>query len=164
MRLFYLLLLFLISWNLQAQRVLLIEKLNSAQTTKLYAGSYIQYRIVGDDSWYGEHIYDLRDDTQSLVFPNHYVPISEITMLRQRRPAVQGLGITLITFGLSWSGYAAIGTATDNDPNTNYRTSDAIVTAVASGTGLLLPALFGTKRMRFGEGERLRLRIIDITF
>ncbi|MEL6837346.1 MAG: hypothetical protein AAFP77_30345 [Bacteroidota bacterium] len=164
MRLFYLLLLFLISWNLQAQRVLLIEKLNSAQTTKLYAGSYIQYRIVGDDSWYGEHIYDLRDDTQALVFPNHYVPISEITMLRQRRPAVQGLGITLITFGLAWSGYAAIGTATDNDPNTNYRTSDAMVTAVASGTGLLLPALFGTKRMRFGEGERLRLRIIDITF
>ncbi|MEO0724840.1 MAG: hypothetical protein AAFZ63_09890 [Bacteroidota bacterium] len=164
MRLFYLLLLFLISWHLQAQRVLLIEKLNSAQTTKLYAGSYIQYRIAGDDSWYGEHIYDLRDDTQALVFPSHYVPISEITMLRQRRPAVQGLGVTLITFGLAWSGYAAIGTATDNDPETTYRTSDAIVTAVASGTGLLLPALFGTKRMHFGEGERLRLRIIDITF
>ena len=164
MRLFYLLLLFLVSYSLQAQRVPLIEQPNSAQTTKLYTGSYIQYRLEGDDSWYGEHIYDLRDDTQAVVFPDRYVPISEITMLRQGRPVVRGIGLTLLTFGLSWSGYAAIGTATDNDPNTNYRTSDAIVTGVASGIGLLLPALFGTKKMRFGEGERLRLRIIDITF
>ena len=164
MRLFYLLLFLLLFSSVQAQRVLLIEKPNSAQTMKLYAGSYIQYRVVGDDTWYGEHIYDLRDDTQAVVFPDRYLPIADIAMMRQRRPVARALGLTLLTFGLSWSGFAAIGTATDGDPETNYQVSDAVVTGIAAGSGLLLPALFGTRRMRFGEGQRFRLRIIDISF
>lgn len=164
MRFFYLLLLLALTFSLKAQRVLLIEKPNSALTTKLYSGNYIEYRLEGEDTWYGEHIYDLREDTQALVFPSHYVPISEITMMRQRRPVARALGLTLLTFGISWSGFAAIGTATDGNPDTRYEASDAIVTGIAAGSGLLLPALFGTRRMRFGEGERFRLRILDISF
>ncbi len=164
MRLFYLLLVLFLANTISAQRVLLIEKLNSAQTTKLYTGSYIQYRVVGDDSWYSDKIYDLRDDIQAIVFPDRYVPVADIEMMRQRKPAARAFGLMLVTFGLSWSGFAAIGTATDGDPNTNYRWSDAAVTGISVGTGMLLPALFGTKRMRFGEGRRLRLRILDISF
>ena len=164
MRFFYLLVLLIATATVSAQRVLLVEKLNSAQTTKLYVGSYIQYRLVDDKTWYGERIYDLREDTQALVFPDRYVPIENIVMMRQRKPAAKALGLMLVTFGLSWSGFAAIGTATDGNPDTNYRWSDAAVTGVSVGTGMLLPALFGTRKMRFGEDRRMRLRIIDITF
>lgn len=164
MRLFYLLILFLFSLALPAQRVLLIEKLNSPQTTKLYTGSYIQYRLIDDKSWYGDRIYDLRDDTQALVFPDRFVPIAEIEMLRQGKPWARNIGLMLVTFGLSWSGFAAIGTATDGNPDTGYRWSDAAVTGISVGTGLLLPALFGTRRLRLGEGHKLRLRIVDISF
>lgn len=164
MRLFYLMALFLFVYTASAQRVLLVEKLNSPQTTKLYSGSYIQYRVVGDKTWYSDHIYDLRDDTQALVFPDRYVPIADIEMMREGKPFAKTLGLMLVTFGLSWSGFAAIGTATDGDPDTGYRWSDAAVTGISVGTGVLLPALFGTRRMRFGEDRKLRLRIIDISF
>lgn len=164
MRYFYLLFCLLLLSTLSAQRVLLIEKLNSPKTTKLYTGDYIQYRLVGEEAWYADRIFDLREDTQSLVFPNHYVPIGDIEMLRQGKPWARNIGLMLLTFGVSWSGIALLGTATDGDPETGYRSSDAIVTGVAAGTGLLLPALFGTRRLRFGEGHRLRLRIIDISF
>ncbi len=164
MRYLYLFVCFLTVSTLSAERVLLIEKLNSAHTTKLYVCDYIQYQLVGEKDWYGERIYDLRDDTQALVFPDRYVGIEDIAMLRQGKPWARNIGMMLITFGVSWSGFALLGTATDGDPETGYRSSDAIVTGVAAGTGLLLPVLFGTRRLRFGEGHRLRLRILDISF
>ncbi|PSR11071.1 MAG: hypothetical protein DA408_19245 [Bacteroidetes bacterium] len=148
----------------RAQRVLLIEKSGSARTTKLYTGSYIQYRLADDKQWFGDRIYDLRDDTQALVFADRYVNLADISMLRQGKPWARNFGAMLITFGVAWSGFAAIGTATDGDPTTGYRRSDALVTAISAGTGLLLPALFGTRRMRLGEGKNLRLRIVDISF
>lgn len=149
---------------LPAQRILLIEKANSPQTTKLYVGDYIQYRVAGDKDWYGDRLYDLREDVQALVFPDRYVPIADIRTIRQGRAWAKNIGLLLVTFGLSWSGFAAVGTATDGDPDTNYRWSDAAVTGVSVGTGLLLPVVFGTRKLRFGENERLRLRIIDISF
>lgn len=164
MRYLYLLLCLGLLPTLTAQRVLLIEKLNSAQTTKLYSGDYIQYRLMGEKEWYGERIYDLRDDTQALVFPDRYVQLSEIAMLRQGKPWAKNIGLLLVTFGVSWSGIALLGTATDGDPDTGYRSGDALVTGISVGTGVLLPALFGTRRLRFGEEQRWRLRIVDISF
>lgn len=161
-----LLLLFLFSFTtaLWGQRVLLIEKVNSPRTTKIYTGDYIQYQVVGEEDWFGDQIYELRDDVQAIVFPDRYVPISDISMMRQGRPWARNLGYMLMTFGVAWSGFAAIGTLTDGDPDSNYRWSDAAVTGISVGTGLLLPALFGTRRLRFGENQSLRLRIIDISF
>ncbi|MEL7220904.1 MAG: hypothetical protein AAGJ93_06260, partial [Bacteroidota bacterium] len=119
---------------------------------------------VGEKDWFGDQIYELRDDVQAIVFPDRYVPVSDISMMRYGRPWARNLGYMIMTFGIAWSGFAAIGTLTDGDPDTNYRWSDAAVTGVSVGTGLLLPALFGTRRLRFGENHNLRLRIIDISF
>lgn len=164
MRIFILFSLSLIVFNLSAQRVLLIEKNNSPRTTKIYTGDYIQYRLTGEKDWFGDHIYELRDDVQALVFPDRYVSIADIDRMREGRPWARNIGLMLMTFGASWSGFAAIGTLTDGDPDTNYRWSDAAVTGISVGTGLLLPALFGSRRLRFGENSNLRLRIVDISF
>ena len=164
MRIFLLFPLLLMTANLLGQRVLLIEKNNSARTTKIYAGDYIQYRVVGEEDWFSAQIYELRDDVQAVVFTDRYVPISDISMMRQGRPWARNIGYMLMTFGAAWSGFAALGTLTDGDPDTNYRWSDAAVTGISVGTGLLLPALFGSRRLRFGENQSLRLRIVDISF
>ena len=160
-------LLLMFSWltiDLGAQIMLLLEKNNSARTEKLYTGNYIQYRLADDDQWYGDYIYDLREDIQAIVFQDRFVSIADITMIRQGRPTAKNLGLMLTTFGVSWSGFAAIGTATDGDPDTNYRASDAIVTGVAAGVGLLLPAVFGTRKRKLGSDKKYRLRVVDITF
>jgi len=153
-----------ISFSVFSQRVLLIEKRNSAKTEKLYEGDFIQYKLIDDESWQRGKIYDLRDDTQMIVFRDRYIPLNEIQMMRQHKPWAKNLGLMLIAFGTSWSGFAALGTATDGNPDTNYRWSDAAVTGISVGTGLLLPALFGTRKMRFGEGRKLTLRVLDINF
>ena len=153
-----------INTDVEAQIALILEKSNSARTEKLYPGNYIQYRLVDDEQWYGDHIYDLREDIQAIVFQDRFVPITDIAMIRQGRPTARNLGLTLTTFGLSWSGFAAIGTATDGNPDTRYRTSDAIVTGVAAGIGLLLPTAFGTRRRKLGPDKKYRLRVVDITF
>ncbi|MEZ4984080.1 MAG: hypothetical protein R2795_03420 [Saprospiraceae bacterium] len=150
--------------SITAQRILLVEKVGNPKTVKLQEGSYIQYRLVDDESWYKDRIISLREDIQIIEFEDHLVSIDRITMMREHKPAARAFGTMLTTFGFAWSAFAAIGTATDGDPNSRYMWSDATVTGIAVGTGLLLPALFGTKKKRFGAKQAYRLRIIDVTF
>ncbi len=167
MKLFYLLpfLLFLgFSAELSAQRVLLVEKRNSPRTQKLYAGDFIQYRLFGEEDWYRGEIYDLRADEQLIVLEDRYIDIQQVEMFRYGRPWSSAAGTGLTTFGVSWSFFALVGTATDGNPDTSYRWSDAMVSATSIGLGLLIPRLFGRRKMRFGEEEKRRLRIIDISF
>ncbi|RMF01894.1 MAG: hypothetical protein D6772_04185 [Bacteroidetes bacterium] len=150
--------------SLEAQRVILVEKRNSARTQKLFAGDYIQYRIIDDPQWYKGYIEELRPDQQLIGFKDRYVPIADIRQLRRGRAGPRNIGLMLGTFGLAWSGFAAVGTATDGDPDTNYRWSDAVVSGISCGVGFLLPALFGTKKTKVGTDQRYRLRIVDLSF
>jgi hypothetical protein len=157
-------LLCLLAPSLQGQRILLIEKRNSAQTRKLFIGDYIQYQLAGEEAWQEGEIRDLRYDLQLIVLDDRYVDISKVGMLRWQPGWAQPIGISLLTFGVSWSGFAFIGTLTDGDPNTRYRWSDLGVTLTSAGLGLLIPTLFGNRRLRLGDRGRHRLRIVDITF
>ena len=150
--------------QLSAQRVLLIEKINSPTTQKLYAGDYIQYRLVDDEDWYRGDIYELREDAQLIVFEDRYVPIDQVEMFRRGKPWATAVGTGLTTFGISWSFFALVGTATDGNPDTSYRASDAVVSGISLGLGFLIPRLFGRQKLRFGEGRKYRLRIIDVSF
>lgn len=164
MRVLLLFLLCNLSLSLFSQKVLLIEKRNSVKTQKLYEGAFIQYKLIGEKKWRNGEIYELRDDTQMILLSDRYLPLAQIQMMRKHKRWPKNIGYMLTTFGLSWSGMAAIGSATDGNPSTNYELSDALTTGVAIGTGLLLPVLFGTKKMRLGERQKYRLRVVDISF
>lgn len=151
-------------FHCQAQRMLLIEKVNSARTQKIYEGMFLQYQLAEDEDWYQGEIMELRPDIQAIVFEDRIVSVDKIVRLRQRRAWPLNLGYTLATFGVAWSGWALIGTATDGNPDTRYEGSDAIVTGVAVGSGLLLAGLLGNKKLRFGEGRKRRLRVVDVSF
>jgi len=150
--------------GLAAQRVLLVEKTNSPRTLKLYEGSYIQYRLVDDKDWYKGRIEELREDVQLIAFEDRLVPLANVVTLREGRSWAQNIGTMLTTFGVAWSLFAVVGTATDGNPDTHYEWSDAVVTGAFAGTGLVLPLVLGNKRMHVGEGKKRRLRIIDIRF
>lgn len=148
----------------QAQRILLLETKNSAQTEKYFIGDYLQYRLTDDEQWYDGHLYELREDQQLIVFEDRFVTLEEVRTLKRRRSGPRTFAVMLGTFGLAWSGFAAIGTATDGNPDTNYRWSDAAVTGVSIGLGAMLQLLWGTQKRRVGPDQRRRLRIIDISF
>ncbi len=146
----------------QGQRVLLIEKSGSAKTQKIFEGQYIEYRLRDDEDWYPGDIREFRIDQNLIELDDRYIKLDEIDAFRYSRGWSQALGYSLVTFGVSWSGFALIGNWTDGDPETKYGSGDAIVTGTSIGLGVLMSQLFKHKVVRFGG--RKRLRMVDISF
>ena len=145
-----------------AQRVILIEKAGSARTQKIYEGQYLNFRLQGDDIWYEGDIMNLRVDQNLIEFGDRYVELDKIEALRRPKGWSQALGYSLLTFGVSWSGFALVGKLTDGDPETHYDGRDAIISGVSMGLGFGLSQLFRYKVYRFGKNRRLRM--VDISF
>lgn len=160
----YLLLLSLLlgSYALVGQKIMLLERAGSPRSKRIYIGDFMQYRVVGNDFWSKNEIYDFQLDNQLIVFEDRYVDLKNIEAIRFPRPFAKPLGISLVTFGVGWSAFAAIGYNTDGNPDTQYSAGDAIVTATSVGLGLLIPKLFGANKVKLGK--KRRLRIVDVTF
>ena len=160
---FLLLLICLLSAQMiQAQKVLQIEKFGNPNSEKIEIGSFLTYQVINDDIWYQGVIRDLRVDQSVIEFDDRYLALDKITAFQYERRWPGQIGTQLALFGAAWSGWALIGTLTDNDPSTNYRWSDAIVTGSSAAIGLSLPIVFGKKTIRFGD--RRRLRMLDLNF
>jgi hypothetical protein len=145
----------------KAQKLLQMERAGSYKTQKIYIGEEITYRLHGDDYWYHSAIRDLLVDEKIIVFHDRYVHMDSIAAFRWDRNGMRAIGKQLFWFGLGWSGYAAIGTVTDGNPESNYRWSDAIVTGGSWLLSLIAPKMFRYKKRKFGK--RRRLRMLDLT-
>jgi hypothetical protein len=158
------LLVFLFSFfsTASAQKVLQIEKYGKAKTKKIYIGEELTYKLYDDDFWYTHVIKDIDVENNLLVFEDRFVNIKNIEKIRWEIRWSKGARSTLYLFGAAWSASALIGTATDGNPDTNYRWSDAIVTGTSWLLGWIVPKIFKYKTYRFGK--RKRLRVLDLTF
>ncbi len=143
-----------------AQKFMQIERYGRPRTQRIYPGEVINYRYQG--SWYLGEIQDIKYDMGWVVFHNRYVPVAEIEALRYPRNWPRPIGRQLVLFGLSWSAWALVGSATDNEPGIQYRPADAMVTAGAAAAGFALPRV--VKKHKVVEmGKRRRLRLMDLT-
>ena len=145
-----------------SQQFLQIEKYGSPFTEKLPIGSIFEYRLTGDDFYSFGEIEGIDIDNNLIVLPSRYVALDKIHSLRFKRSWPKAIGTSLFFFGIGWSTFAAIGTATDNDPTTNYRWSDAVVTGSAVAASFGVSRLFKFRVVRVGK--RYRLRLLDISF
>jgi hypothetical protein len=134
-----------------------LEKAGSLKVTKIPLGSVITYSIREGQGWYTSEIADFMYKDQLIFMADRTIPVNEITALRYPRTWPRAIGRQIGLFGLSWSGYAFIGTLTDGRPETFYRASDAIVTGSALAIGLLLPKLISFRVKKIGNKYRLRL-------
>lgn len=144
------------------QKLLQIEKFGKPKAEKIELGSYMIYQLKNDDIWSQGYIRDLRVDQNMIEFDDRFVKLDDIAALKYERKWPKQFGTQIAIFGLAWSGYALIGTLTDNNPDTNYRWSDAVVTGASVGVGLSLPLIIGDKTIQLGK--RRRLRMLDLTF
>ncbi len=148
--------------TLTAQRILLLEKTNSAQTAKVYEGETLKFRMEGDDFWQSGPIREMRPDIQALVINDRFILLEEIEIVHRGKTFAAAAGYSLMTFGAAWSIFAGLGYNTDGDPNSQYGAMDLGVTAVSIGSGFLLNKLLGQNKFRVGK--KRRLRIVDINF
>lgn len=147
---------------LNAQKVLQIETFGDPVAEKINIGAFLTYQLKNDDIWSQGYIRDLKIDLNVIEMDDRFVNINDIGAFQYTRQWPRKVGTQLALFGAAWSGWALIGTLTDNNPDTNYRWSDAVVTGVAAGIGLSLPLAFEKRTIHFGK--RKRLRMLDITF
>lgn len=145
-----------------AQRMLLLERAGSPRPQKIFAGTVLEYKVRGDDYWSRGEVQDFVEERQLLVFDDRYVAVGDIAYLRFRRGFARPLALSLQTFGLGWSFFAAVGYTFDGNPETHYSWGDAIVTASSLGLGFLIQQAFQTRRIKMSE--RRRLRIVDVNF
>lgn len=159
MKYIFLLLLSIPAITSVAQKMLVLERTNSAKTVKMYIGDVLEYRLKGDeDYWYTSTINDILPENKVLILDNFPVHVDSIAALRTRRkPITRLVGGTLVTFGASLAFATTIG-ALYSDNSINY--GALYGTSVASaGVGLL-----AFTRKKLPMGEKYRLRIIEIRF
>lgn len=162
MRLLFTLLCCLFLQSTFAQKVLQIETFGDPITEKINIGAFLTYQLKNDDIWSQGYIRDLRLEQNVIELDDRFVNINDIGAFQYKRKWPRKIGTQLALFGVAWSGFALIGTLTDNNPDTNYRWSDAVVTGAAAGIGISLPLVFEKRTVRFGK--RRSLRMLDITF
>lgn len=147
---------------LYSQKVMQLETSGRIKPKKIFKGEGLEYRLKDSDLWTYGVIEDFNIERKLIVFGDRYVKVDEIEAIRYFKPGASRMGTQLALFGVAWSGFAAIGTATDGNPDTGYRWSDAVVTASAAGLGYTYAKLFKYKKYKIGK--RRRLRLIDLTF
>ena len=150
------------SVSLSAQKVMQIEKYGRAKTEKIFIGQAITYKVKNDEAWRFAYIEDILVEENIVQLGTIYVKLENIEAIRYDRSFSRKASHSLLIFGASWSLFAAIGTATDGNPETHYQWSDAIVTGTSALFGWLMPKVFRYKIIRFGKKKRLRL--LDLGF
>ncbi|MEL6141429.1 MAG: hypothetical protein AAFU67_07405 [Bacteroidota bacterium] len=142
---------------------MLFEEANKSKADRMLEGESITFRMQGDNFWQSGLITELRPDIQAMIINERYIMLEEIETVRfSGSRLANGVGYSLMTFGLGWSAFALIGYNTDGDPETQYSNSDLGVTLVAFGTGFLLRKLFANRKYKLSK--RKRLRVVDLTF
>ena len=140
-----------------------IERVGRVKAEKIFIGQSFNYKLSGFDGFQYGVIEDLKVDEGIILFQDRYVKVEDIEAIRYQKNWAKGVSRSLLYFGAGWSLFAALGTATDGDPETSYRTSDAIVSATALASSFILANSFKYKTIKFGKRKRLRLLEISFT-
>ncbi len=145
---------------LLGQKVLQLEKLGKAKTTKYYIGQELSFQLNGDRSyWYEDVIRDILVEEGMVVFANRAVKLEEISALRHlsSRRWLRHFGNSLYVFGLGW-GVFSLGELLVGGELT---WAAAIVPASAFVLGWLCQKAGRPRKLKIGKKRRLRL--LDIS-
>jgi len=141
-----------------SQKMVLLERKNSAKTTKFYIGDALVYRFNGEKNWYTAQITDILPEQDILKMDQFTVHLDSIEALRRpKHKAVRVAGGALLTFGATLT-FASTIALLYNEKDYNY--GALYGSAVLSGaTGWLL---LQPKKVKLNGKHRLR--IVEVKF
>jgi len=153
--------------SISAQKVLQIEKLGKAKTEKLYIGESIFIQTKDNPDWFKGIIDDLLPNAQAVVFYDRIIPIQDITAVKFRKKStMNGVGKALQWSWVVPTVYQGVFDLVE-PVGAEERKQAWIATGIISGGSFLIGSLMRLippKKLKFGEGERRRLRVLDLTF
>ena len=153
------LVIFCCSSSLFSQKMLLLERANSAKTTKMYIGDRLIFRLAGDENyWYERTITDILPEGNSLLLDNYLVKVSDIAAIKvNKKGIVRIAGGALLSLGISL-GIATSAAALYQDKDQRYPVLLGII------GGSLISSRFLLKKRKLYLNEKHRLRPIEIKF
>ncbi|MEM6318553.1 MAG: hypothetical protein AAF960_12855, partial [Bacteroidota bacterium] len=114
--------------------------------------------------WFEAVIEDVLPDAQALVFYDRIIPLEDITALRfRKKSAMHGIGRALQWSWVVPTTYQAIWDLANPPFEADEWKATGIIAAGSIALGSLLK-LIPPKKLKFGEGRRRRLRVLDLTF
>jgi hypothetical protein len=150
-----------LSLGLQAQKLLLLEKIKSPKTIKFYSGDILSFKTIEyPDQWQSKQIVDFIIDEEIILFSEGMVYLKDVTELRSFRGWAKSLSFILIRFGGAW--WVMGGIVHLYDENFSFGWDTFIIGASAIVSGFLLKKLFYQRKHKMGK--KWRLRMIDINF
>lgn len=153
--------------SLNAQKILQIEKFGKAKTQKIYIGETIFIQTAENPDWFAAEIEDMLPDAQAIVFYDRIIQVKDITAVKfRKKSSLNGAGKAI-----QWSWIVPVAYQGIYDlvepPSAEERRQSWIATGVISAGSFLLGSIMRIippKKVKFGEGERKRLRVLDLTF
>ncbi|MEM1326972.1 MAG: hypothetical protein AAGI23_13505 [Bacteroidota bacterium] len=150
--------------NISAQKVLQLEKRNSAKTDKIPLGSQLIYQVKGDDIWYEATIEDIKPEDGYLVLHNRLLNVNDITAIKtyENRGWSSALSKKLYQFSASWILFGLADYFIFNLSPYRVTLPFLLIPAgVASGSAWLIKKVFDEKVYKIGR--KFRLRLLDLT-
>lgn len=147
------------SYQLGAQKMLLLEKYGDPTPQKIYLGTELEVKLKEEEGWRKAYLEDIIAEQKLMLLGNSYISTEQVEKIRFYRPFAENTGKSLFVFGSGWSLFALIGYTFDGNPDTSYKASDAAVTGTSWLSGWAISKLF--KYKYFKTGERKRLRVVE---
>jgi len=154
--------LFLILSNnqVEAQKILQLEKIGSLKVKKYYVGDVLTFQLKGEGkTWFTEAIEDIYQEKGLVLFAHRVVNVEDITAIRsfrvQRwsRPLARNLSL----FGVSW-GVLSLLSPLAGVPLT---WAAAIVPAASFAVAGIIRVFFRYRTYKIGKKRRMRLLDMD---
>jgi hypothetical protein len=141
-----------------SQKMVLLERKNSAKTTKFYIGDALTYRFNGEKNWNTAQITDILPEQSILKMDQFAIHIDSIgALLRPKHKVVRVTGGALLTFGATLT-FASTIALLYNEKDYNYGALyGGAVLSGATGWLLLRPKKVKLK-------DKHRLRIVEVKF
>ncbi len=147
--------------NVNAQKILQIEKVGSHKLVRFYPGNEVTFKLKNAPGWFTRRINDIDAEQDLILFEKEgFVNINDISHIQKTAAKAKwrGMANSLYVFGLNW-GFWSLGGTLLGDELTWLA---AIVPATACVLGSTIKWLAKGKVWKMGK--RRRLRVLDLGF
>ncbi len=145
--------------QVEAQKILQMEKIGSLKVKKYYIGDVLTFQLRGEGKyWFTEAIEDIYQKEGLVLFVNRMVKVEDIMAIRSFKMQRWSVPVSknLVRFGISWGIFSLLGTLA----SVPLTWAAAIVPAGAFALAGIIRIAF--KRRTFKIGKRRRLRLLDM--
>lgn len=151
-------LLVLVVRNGYSQQFLQLETINDPESMKFTLGQSLLVKTKTNDEWHKITLKEFLYKDSIIIVEEGFLKVTDITQIRDTRPAVNAIARVAQTFGTAYIVYGLFGSLADNGQK--FQVSDALIGGGAIGFGWAFKKAFYIRDYKMGS--RYRLRLLDL--